>query len=67
MGKALDHGAATLETIDALDADVEELRTRAAAPDIIVGDKIPIEDLLRVSHIERSCAPTDHVLSATLH
>ena len=40
--KALGHIAATLETIHALDADMEELRTRVAAPDI-VGDKIPIE------------------------
>ena len=40
--KALGHVAATLETIQTLDADMEELRTRVAAPDI-VGDKIPIE------------------------
>jgi len=40
--KAVGHVAATLETIHALDADMEELRTRVAAPDI-VGDKIPIE------------------------
>ena len=40
--KALGHVAATLETIHTLDADMEELRTRVAAPDI-VGDKIPIE------------------------
>ena len=40
--KALTHIVVTLETIQALDADMEELRTRVEAPDI-VGDKIPIE------------------------
>ena len=40
--KALAHVAATLQTLNALDANMEELRTRVAAPDI-VGDKIPIE------------------------
>ena len=36
------HVAATLETLHTLDADMEELRTKVAAPNI-VGDKIPIE------------------------
>ena len=40
--KALVHVAATLETLHTLDADMEELRTKVAAPNI-VGDKIPIE------------------------
>jgi hypothetical protein len=40
--KALAHVVATLQVLHALDADMEELRTRVAAPDI-VGDKIPIE------------------------
>jgi len=40
--KALAHVVATLQTLHTLDADMEELRTRVAAPDI-VGDKIPIE------------------------
>jgi len=40
--KALAHVVATLHTLQTLDADMEELRTRVAAPDI-VGDKIPIE------------------------
>ena len=40
--KALAHVAVTLETLHTLDADMEVLRTRVAAPDI-VGDKIPIE------------------------
>ena len=40
--KGLAHIVATLETLNTLDADMEELRTRVAAPDI-VGDKIPIE------------------------
>ncbi|KAF9778938.1 hypothetical protein BJ322DRAFT_1013935 [Thelephora terrestris] len=40
--KALTHVVATLQTLHTLDADMEELRTRVAAPDI-VGDKIPIE------------------------
>jgi hypothetical protein len=40
--KALAHVIATLQTLQGLDADMEELRTRVAAPDI-VGDKIPIE------------------------
>jgi hypothetical protein len=40
--KALAHVVATLQTLHMLDADMEELRTRVVAPDI-VGDKIPIE------------------------
>ena len=40
--KALAHIIATLQVLHGLDADMEELRTRVAAPDI-VGDKIPIE------------------------
>ena len=40
--KALAHVIATLQVLHGLDADMEELRTRVAAPDI-VGDKIPIE------------------------
>jgi len=40
--KALAHVVATLQTLHTLDADMEELRTRVAAPEI-VGDKIPIE------------------------
>jgi len=40
--KALLHVVATLETLHTLDADMEELRTNVAAPDI-VGDEIPIE------------------------
>jgi len=40
--KAMVHVAATLETLHTLDADMEELRTKVAAPNI-VGDKIPIE------------------------
>lgn len=40
--KGLSHITATLETLHTLDADMEELRTRVAAPDI-VRDKIPIE------------------------
>lgn len=40
--KALAHVVTTLQTLHTLDADMEELRTRVAAPDI-VGDKIPIE------------------------
>ena len=40
--KALAHVTVTLETLYTLDADMEVLRTRVAAPDI-VGDKIPIE------------------------
>ena len=40
--KALAHVVATLQVLHTLDADMEELRTRVAAPDI-VGDKIPIE------------------------
>ena len=40
--KALAHVVATLHTLDTLDADMEELRTRVAAPDLL-GDKIPIE------------------------
>ena len=40
--KALAHVVATLHALQTLDADMEELRTRVAAPDI-VGDKIPVE------------------------
>jgi len=40
--RALAHVAATLQTLHTLDADMEELRTRVAAPEI-VGDGIPIE------------------------
>lgn len=40
--KALAHVVATLQTLHTLDTDMEELRARVAAPDI-VGDKIPIE------------------------
>ena len=40
--EALAHVVATLHTLHTLDADMEELRTRVAAPDL-VGDKIPIE------------------------
>lgn len=40
--KAREHVVATLETLHTLDADMEELRTRVAAPDLL-GDKIPIE------------------------
>ena len=40
--KALAHIVVTLQALHTLDADMEELRTRVAAPDII-GDKIPIE------------------------
>ena len=40
--KALAHIVATLQTLHTLDADMEEMRTRVAAPEI-VGDKIPIE------------------------
>jgi len=40
--KALAHVAATLQTLQTLDADMEELRTRVAAPEL-VGDGIPIE------------------------
>jgi len=40
--KALAHVVATLQTLHTLDADMEELRTRVAAPEI-VGDRIPIE------------------------
>ena len=40
--KAAVHVIATLETLHTLDADMEELRTKVAAPNI-VGDKIPIE------------------------
>src|ERR1700753_2202772 len=39
--KALAHVVATLHALQALDADMEELRTRVAAPEI-VGDKIPV-------------------------
>lgn len=41
-GKALSHVVATLQTIDTLDADMEELRAKVAAPEI-VGDRIPLE------------------------
>lgn len=40
--RALAHVVATLQTLGALSADMEELRSRVAAPDI-VGDKIPVE------------------------
>jgi hypothetical protein len=40
--KALAYVVATLQVLHALDADMEELRTKVAAPNI-VGDKIPIE------------------------
>ena len=40
--KALAHVTVILETLHTLDADMEELRARMAAPDI-VGDKIPLE------------------------
>ena len=40
--KALTHVVATLQTLHMLDADMEELRARVAAPDLL-GDKIPIE------------------------
>ena len=40
--KALAHVVATSETLNTLEAGMEELRTRVAAPDI-AGDKIPIE------------------------
>lgn len=40
--KALAHVVATLQTLHTLDADMEELRTRVAAPDI-TEDRIPIE------------------------
>ena len=40
--KALAHVVSTLQTLHNLDADMEELRTRVAMPDI-VGDKIPVE------------------------
>ena len=44
--KALAHVVTTLQTLSTLDADMEELRTRVAAPEI-VGDKIPIEVHIR--------------------
>ena len=40
--KALAHVTATLQALHTLDADMEELRARVNAPDI-VGDRIPIE------------------------
>ena len=40
--KALAHVVSTLQTLHTLDADMEELRTRVAAPDII-GDKMPVD------------------------
>jgi len=40
--KALAHIVVTLQVLHALDADMEELRTRVAAPEI-AGDRIPIE------------------------
>ena len=40
--KALAHVVVTLQVLHALDADMEELRTRVAAPEI-AGDRIPIE------------------------
>jgi len=44
--RALAHVVVTLQVLHALDADMEELRTRVAAPDI-VGDRIPIEVHIR--------------------
>jgi hypothetical protein len=52
---ALEHVAATLQTLHALDGDMEELRTRVAEPDI-VGDKIPIE-----VHVKSIKAGTDRL------
>ena len=40
--KALAHIVVTLEVLHALDADMEDLRTRVAAPEI-AGDRTPIE------------------------
>jgi len=40
--KALTHVIVTLDTLDTLEADMEELRKKVAAPNI-VGDRIPIE------------------------
>lgn len=40
--KALAHVVATLNTLHTLDVDIQELRARMAAPDVI-GDKTPIE------------------------
>jgi len=40
--RALAHVAVTLQVLEALDADMEELRTRVAAPEV-VGGRIPIE------------------------
>lgn len=39
--RALAHVAATLQTLGALSADMEELRSRVAAPDV-VGDRVPV-------------------------
>ena len=44
--EALAHVTTTLWTLQALDVDMEELRTRVASPDVI-GDKIPIEAQIR--------------------
>jgi hypothetical protein len=44
--RALAHVVATLQTLGSLSADMEELRSRVAAPDI-VGDKIPVEVHMR--------------------
>jgi len=40
--KALEHIVVTLQALHALDADMEDLRTRVAAPEV-AGDGIPIE------------------------
>ena len=40
--KALAHVVSTLQALHTLDADMEELRTRVAAPEL-VGDRIPVE------------------------
>ena len=40
--KALAHVVSTLQTLHTLDADMEELRTKVAAP-VVVGDRIPVE------------------------
>lgn len=40
--RALAHVAAALQTLQAMSADMEELRERVAAPEI-VGDRIPVE------------------------
>jgi hypothetical protein len=53
--RALECAVATLQTTRALDADMDELRTRVAAPDI-VGDKLPID-----VHIKTIKAGTDRL------